>query len=219
MLSLGVFIGFFCEYNFMFSGIVEQMIKVQDVEHSDIDFRITLGRPSSFTDIKKGDSLCHDGVCLTIESFTEEIYKCSIGLETQKITQWTAKSLFNKHMNVERSLAFGDRVHGHFVSGHVDGVATLVSINEIGNSWIYTFEIPKKFSKFIWPKGSIALNGVSLTLNGVRGNSFDVCVIPETYKVTNFQNLKEAGLVNFEIDPMARAWVYNMNNFKPSVDK
>lgn len=191
----------------MFSGIIEASAPILTVEPRGDLFTIEVARPDTFDDLKEGDSISVNGVCLTVEKFSPAQIQFTLGAETLKVTGWTAQSLLLQNVNLERSLRFGDRMHGHFVSGHVDAVARVLSV-EKSESWIVKISKDTLNSKMIWSKGSVALQGVSLTINGVTASDFDVCLIPETLLRTNLQTLKVGDRLNVEYDTWAKAFVH-----------
>jgi riboflavin synthase len=195
----------------LFSGIIETTSKIVSVEPFPGGWRIEVQRPESFNDISLGDSIAVNGVCLTVEAVTTEKIQFALAPETLKITGWNSSQLLHSEVNLERSMRANDRVHGHFVLGHVDGIAKLIKRIDEGESCIFVIELPLTFRSFVWKKGSLTLNGVSLTLNGVsdKGSlTVEVCLIPETLKRTNLRLLCEQDLITFEVDSMARAFVH-----------
>lgn len=198
----------------MFSGIVEKLSQIKEVSDGNESVTIQVERPSSFTDIKVGDSIAHNGVCLTVESFNDSTMQFTLGLETLKVTGWSREDLLGRPINIERSLKFGDRVHGHIVLGHVDFMATVNTVEKLGDNMILTIELPSDYRAYIWPKGSVAVNGVSLTINKVSESTFCVGLIPETLKITNLSLLKAGDLVTVEIDNNARGLIHYFKNSK-----
>jgi riboflavin synthase len=190
----------------MFSGIVEGVEPILRSTQKQDTVQIFIKRPAFFNDLKKGDSIAVNGICLTVEDFNNSEIQFTLGAETMKVTGWTAESLLKLPMNLERSLCLGDRIHGHLVSGHVDTLAKTLFV-EKGESWIVAFEIQDFARKFVWPKGSITLNGVSLTVNKIEGSRVEVCLIPETLLRTNLQRLKVGAVINVEYDLWAKAFV------------
>jgi riboflavin synthase len=184
----------------VFTGIIEANVKVIETFTGDQSIKIILQRPLNFDDISIGDSIACNGVCLTIENFNQQSMSFSVGYETLKITGWSLKQLQSMNFNLERSLKFGDRIHGHLVSGHVDTVTPVNQKMWMGDCLILKFKIPEKNKKEIWTKSSIAINGVSLTVNKVENSEFEVCLIPETLNKTNLADLKEGDGVNLETD-------------------
>lgn len=190
----------------MFSGIVEAVSKVLDCKKTGNNLRIVVERPQIFNDIKGGDSISTNGVCLTVETFTESEMTFSLGEETLNVTGWTESFLREVPLNLERSLRLGDRMHGHWVSGHVDTVGTITK-KENGESWFVDVSIPELDTRYVWHKGCVAINGVSLTINAVNNNTLSFCLIPETIERTNFKNLNLNSKVNIEYDYWAKAFV------------
>lgn len=166
--------------------------------------QILVERPPFFDDVSIGDSISHDGVCLTVEAIFDDSLQYTLGKETLQITNWNDSLLKGAELNLERSLRWGDRVHGHMVSGHVDGRAKTIRREAVGANLTLTLELPEAYEAFIWKKGSICLNGVSLTINQVEKCRFTVGLIPETLKRTNLSSLQAGDFVNFEVDQFAR---------------
>ncbi len=192
----------------MFSGIIENTGLVLAAQQTSDLVRIQVQRPPSFDDLKLGDSIACDGVCLTLEKDQEGQMQFALGLETLKITRWDLSKLEGRILNLERSLRFNDRIHGHLVSGHVDGIGHIQEAHSSSEGLFLKIEVPADLKKYFWPKGSIAINGVSLTLNGVNDQFVDVYLIPETLKRTNLKNLKTGDVVNLEVDWMARGLIH-----------
>jgi riboflavin synthase len=201
----------------VFSGIVETQSQVLAARKDGELIRIDVEKPASFVDIKVGDSVCTNGVCLTVEEFDSKRLVFALGAETLKITGWKLESLTNAKVNLEQSLRFGDRIHGHMVSGHVDAVGEVISIQDLGGSTQVDVRAPEQLIPFVWKKGSWAINGVSLTVNGVDGQIVSQCLIPETLKRTNLGNLRIGARVNLEIDMMARGLVHYLETSRKSV--
>lgn len=196
----------------VFSGIIEVTSKIDNIVEKSNQLIINIIKPSNFDDIKPGDSISIDGVCLTIEKFNEHTIQFSIAYETLQVTGWTAESLKNKLVNLERALEVSSRLHGHWVTGHVDKVSKVHSSEFKGESLVLNISMEVEFKKFIWQKGSVTLNGVSLTVNEVTKDYFSVCLIPETLRVTNLKDLKVNQKINVEFDYMARAVVNFLEN-------
>ena len=191
----------------MFSGIVECFQPVREVKDLGGSFLLKVQRPDDFDDIKVGDSIALNGVCLTVQTFDQQHIDFVVGVETLKVTGWTPEKLSTKQFNLERSLKVSDRMHGHWVLGHVDTVSTITGRKEVSGCLILQIAMTKSMAPYIWQKGSVALNGVSLTINDVGNDFFEVCLIPETLKRTNLKNLNVGDLITVEWDSMARAFV------------
>ncbi|HTH16490.1 MAG TPA: riboflavin synthase [Magnetospirillum sp.] len=188
----------------MFTGIVTDLGEVRRVvrdQGQDARFEVATHYDLATVDI--GASIAHNGVCLTVIEKGADSYVIQASAETLSKTtlgSWTAGA----KVNLERACKVGDELGGHIVSGHVDGVATVVSIRSENESLRFTFEAPVELAKFVAPKGSVALDGVSLTVNEVDGRRFGINVIPHTQAVTTFGGLHEGDRVNMEIDMLAR---------------
>lgn len=190
----------------MFSGIVEAVVSVQKTEMSDQNLlRIWVDRPVDFDDIKLGDSIANNGVCLTVEAFDEKSIQFAIAAETLSVTGWD-ENYFKKHkINLERSLRFGDRIHGHLVSGHVECMAAVKKSKEVGGSWFIHIELPEQMKPYVWKKASVCVNGTSLTVNALDEDSFELCLIPETVTRTNLAEYAIGEKLCLEPDYMAKA--------------
>jgi riboflavin synthase len=186
----------------MFTGIVTDIGTVTALEQQgDLRARIRTGYDTSAIDI--GASIASDGVCLTVIALGPDWYDVQISAETvskTNISDWT----LGKRVNLERALRVGDELGGHIVSGHVDGVAEVVSVSEEGDSTRVTLRAPDALARFIAPKGSVALNGTSLTVNEVNGSEFGINFIPHTKEVTTWGDVAVGDRVNLEIDTLAR---------------
>lgn len=191
----------------MFSGIVETTTLILRSTPGTAILTVHVARPDNFDDIKTGDSIAVDGCCLTVETFNASEMTFALGPETLKVTGWDADNLVGRRVNVERSLRLSDRIHGHLVTGHVDGVAEVVRADREGETLQLRIALPSHLRPYIWPKGSVAIRGVSLTINQVDDASFTLGLIPETLKRTNLGELKVGARVNLEIDNMARGLV------------
>lgn len=199
----------------MFSGIVETTAQIIRAQTADGVLRVFVERPSEFNDLSIGDSIAVDGVCLTVEAFDSQAIQFALGPETLKVTEWTLDGVKDRVVNLERSLRLGDRIHGHLVTGHVDARAGVLRLEPKGETLTMWIEIPVRLSPLIWPKGSITLNGVSLTVNAVENESLSVGLIPETLKRTNLGRLKVGDRINLEADNMARGLVHLARQMRP----
>ncbi|OYZ23217.1 MAG: hypothetical protein B7Y39_05725 [Bdellovibrio sp. 28-41-41] len=183
----------------MFTGIVESTQKIIHVQDKDQSIVVRIAKPDLYNDLRIGDSIAVNGVCLTVEDFSEDLV-FTLGFETLKVMGWNKSNLQDRVVNLERSLRFGDRIHGHLVSGHADGTIPLVKRELAGDCLILDFKTPAGFAQYFWKKGSITINGVSLTLNEIFTDSFSVCLIPETLRKTNLEKQSVGDLVSFECD-------------------
>ena len=186
----------------MFTGIVTDLGVVQEISgQGDVLFRI--GTSYDTDSIEIGASIAHNGACLTVLETGPGWYTVQASQETLSLTtlsEWVP----GRRINLERALRLGDELGGHLVSGHVDGIARLVAIRPENDSVRMTFEAPAALAKFVASKGSVTLDGVSLTVNEVLGGKFGVNVIPHTQEVTSFGAYEEGDRVNMEIDMLAR---------------
>ncbi len=189
----------------MFSGIVESVQPILSALAQDSIVRIQVQKPEQFNDLHTGDSIAIDGICLTIENFDEKHIGFALAAETLKVLGQTQSSLAGKKVNLERSLRFGDRIHGHLVTGHVDSLGTVTRSESEGENWFLDVQISESLMPYVWRKGSITLNGVALTINELNGRIVSVCLIPETVKRTNLAELKVGSAINVEPDYMAKA--------------
>ena len=186
----------------MFTGIIEMNGIVKQI--FDSGSNKTFWLQSALTpQLKVDQSLSHDGVCLTVEEIKEDLYRVTAVNETlQKtnLSQWKEAT----KINLERSLQPTSRLDGHFVQGHVDATGICRSIIDLSGSWEITFEFPEKFAPLVIEKGSICVNGVSLTAFNVTLNTFTIAVIPYTWNHTNLNNLLEGSVVNLEFDMIGK---------------
>ena len=195
----------------MFSGIIEAQSKITKFTSLKSSCRIEVSRPKNFKDIGIGDSISTNGVCLTVENFTANKIQFCLGAETLKILG-DQLALWKKYpLNLERSLQFGQRVHGHLVTGHVDEKVLITKSYQQGECWQLQIEVPQNLKNYFWKKGSVCLNGVSLTVNEFnktkKKSYLEVCLIPETMKATNLMNYKEKEYLNIEADYLAKAYI------------
>lgn len=198
----------------MFSGIIEATSKVIFIEKRDSVVRVAVYRPEHFEDIKIGDSISCNGVCLTIEKFGGESIQLSLAHETLQLLKIDSTTLVGQLWNLERSLRFGDRVHGHLVTGHVEAIGEVTRSEALGESWMLDFKVPEIVKNYIWKKGSIAVQGVSLTVNEFDYGIVSVCLIPETLKKTNLSSLKVGHFVNVETDYLAKAYFHSQKEIQ-----
>ena len=186
----------------MFTGIITDQGVVREITgQGDVLFKI--GTAYDTKTIEIGASIAHNGICLTVIETGPDWYSIQASAETLNLTtmgDWKA----GRKINLERALKVGDELGGHIVSGHVDGIATVVDIRPENESVRVTFEAPAKLAKFVAAKGSVALDGVSLTVNEVSGARFGVNIIPHTQSVTSFGGYAAGDRVNMEIDMLAR---------------
>ena len=186
----------------MFTGIITDIGSIEALEQAgDLRARIKTGYDTASIDL--GASIASDGVCLTVVDLGPGWYEVQISAETVSITnlsEWAVGS----RVNLERALRVGDELGGHIVSGHVDGVADVISVADEGDSTRVVLRAPTDLARFIAPKGSVALNGTSLTVNEVEGTDFGINFIPHTKEVTTWGEVAVGDKVNLEIDTLAR---------------
>ena len=194
----------------MFNGIIKNKGKVVKIIKEKKNIVIFIKSNLSFKNDEIGSSIACSGACLTLDKFYKKTAQFFISKETLNKTNFKNIKK-NDVVNLEKSLVYGERVSGHFVQGHVDATSLVKNINIIGKSWEIYFTLPKKFNKFIVNKGSITINGVSLTVAKVKRNSFMISVIPKTLKLTNLIHLKKGDIVNLEFDILGK---YTNNFFK-----
>ena len=190
----------------MFSGIIENKGFVLKFEKQK-DFRLVLDTNLKYKDIKKGSSVCCNGICLTVISKKKKKKYTQLSFDvSQETINCSNFNVIKKgdEINIEKSLRVGDEISGHFVFGHVDDTSTLISIKKVGDSHEIKLEISKKIKKFIAKKGSVSLNGISLTVNQVKNNFIVLNIIPFTWLNTNLKGLKIGDRINLEVDMLAR---------------
>lgn len=186
----------------MFTGIITDIGKVRSLEQrGDLSARIATGYQTGGIDI--GASIACNGVCLTVVALGADWFDVQISAETVSKTNVAAWSK-GYRINLERALKVGDELGGHIVSGHVDGLAQVVSVRDEGDSTRVTLRAPKELARFVASKGSVALNGTSLTVNEVSGCDFGINFIPHTKVATTWGDVEVGDMVNLEIDTLAR---------------
>ena len=190
----------------MFSGIIENKGFVFKFEKQK-DFRLVLDTNLKYNDIKKGSSVCCNGICLTVISKKKKKKYTQLSFDvSQETINCSNFNVIKKgdEINIEKSLRVGDEISGHFVFGHVDDTSKLISIKKVGDSHEIKLEISKKIKKYIAKKGSVSLNGISLTVNQVKNNFIVLNIIPFTWLNTNLKGLKIGDRINLEVDMLAR---------------
>jgi riboflavin synthase len=186
----------------MFTGIIETMGKIISVKEKETNKIFTVSSSIS-SSLKIDQSVAHNGVCLTVIELGDGTHKVEAIAETLSRTNlgsWKE----NTSVNLERSLLASSRIDGHFVQGHADNTVKLLDINDQKGSWIFTFSIEKKDRFLVVEKGSVAVNGVSLTVADVKKKEFSVAIIPYTYEHTNFNSLKVGEKINVEFDILGK---------------
>jgi riboflavin synthase len=192
----------------MFTGIVTDVGTVEQVSPMKEGIKLRVATSYDPKTIDMGASISHSGICLTVTGLPEdgsndrwfEVEAWEEALRLTTIGKWASGT----HVNLERSLKIGDELGGHIVSGHIDGKAEILSVTEEGEATRYRLRAPEHLARFVAPKGSIALDGTSLTVNAVHGTDFDVLLIRHTLEVTTWGERRAGDFVNFEVDTMAR---------------
>ena len=186
----------------MFTGIVAAIGKLTQLQSLEQGLRLTIEAPGlDLSDVKLGDSIAHNGVCLTVVEIVDSTYKVDVSRETLDCTVGLDSP---NEINLEKALRLADRLGGHLVSGHVDGVGTVSKFEKIGESYALAIRAPRELAQYIARKGSITVNGVSLTTNSVAGAEFSINLIPHTMKMTTLRHLQVGSRVNLEVDLIAR---------------
>ena len=188
----------------MFTGIIQSKGSIKEIFSSSDGARLKINTNAlDLSDTNVGDSIAVDGVCLTVTELTESSFTADVSNETLTCTTFSALKQ-GKNVNLERSLRVNQGIDGHLVSGHVDGIGAVNSIEKDGDSVRIKIEVQGDIIKYIAKKGSICINGVSLTVNSVENNFFDVNIVPHTLSATTLGDLSLQSNVNIEIDQIAR---------------
>ena len=194
----------------MFTGIVTAAGRIDTVESTEGGVRIKVAAPDlKLADGQVGESIAVNGVCLTAITISASGFEADVSHETLRCTVGFE---LGARVNLERALRLADRLGGHLVSGHVDGVGTVASVLAAGDNRVFVFEAPREVARYLAIKGSIAINGVSLTVNEVNNTQFSVNIIPHTLSATNLGTLVAGAPVNLEADTVAR-YVERLNSF------
>lgn len=203
----------------MFTGIIQALGTVERVQEREGDVRLRVALANlSGKGFAAGESIAVNGVCLTAIEPADTHLVADVSRETLKLTTLGRLREGDK-VNLEPSLAAGHRLGGHLVSGHVDGIGKLVGKRQDGRSWRLFFEAPADLARYIARKGSICIDGISLTVNAVDGGYFDVNIVPHTLNATNLQYLEVADETNLEVDVVARYLERLLASDKPSVQE
>ena len=186
----------------MFTGIIQAIGQIEVIEHvaDDVVLSINTGN-LGLSDVKEGDSISVNGVCLTATKLVASLFAAHVSKETLSVTTGLDSK---KNVNLEKALRLSDRLGGHLVSGHVDGIGEVVNIENLGDCWLLEISAPHVISKYIAKKGSICVNGVSLTVNTMTQDTFSMNIIPHTLQNTTLAALVVGSQVNLEIDQIAR---------------
>jgi riboflavin synthase len=187
----------------VFTGIIEEIGVIQELRFVSEGAILTVSAREILPGIKIGDSISVNGVCLTATNFSSGSFRCDVSAETlQRSSFRQAKQ--GTRVNLERALAVGDRLGGHIVLGHIDGIGQMVSKTVSGAGFVITFSFPKELERYLVYKGSIAVNGISLTIASLMQTAFSVAVIPHTYQSTNLCDLGSGNAVNLEVDILGK---------------
>ena len=187
----------------MFTGIIKETGTIKRIINRGNDIEIEISAKDMAGDIKIGDSISVNGICLTVKSYKGNSFCFDVSSNTLNNTGLMSAEA-GDIVNLEDSLAPGDKLGGHFVTGHIDSVNKILDISRLGRSFVMTFDFNSRIYPFLAPRGSLAINGISLTIMEVTENSFKIVIIPHTYKNTNLAYKKIGDTVNIEIDILAR---------------
>ncbi len=196
----------------MFTGLVEELGKVRSLSRGAHSIRLTIAAEKVLHDVKMGDSIAVDGACLTVVDFTTGSFTVDVMPETFDRTTLSLKKSGDA-VNLERTLRVGDRLGGHIVSGHVDSIADLVSVTPRDNANILRVQVPRQLAPFMIPQGSVAVDGVSLTIVDCGEDWFEVSLIPHTWDVTILSGKRAGDKVNVETDVLGK-YIYRMAQTK-----
>ena len=186
----------------MFTGIIQSIGKIDSVQAIGSDLRLRIACANlSLQDVKSGDSIAVNGACLTATTVSEQHFEALVSQASLAVTVGLNQP---QAVNLEKALRLSDRLGGHLVSGHVDGVGSVLNFEQLGECWKLDIRAPHALSKYIAPKGSIAVNGVSLTINSIEQDVFSMNLIPHTLENTTLQFLAVGSPVNLEVDQIAR---------------
>jgi riboflavin synthase len=186
----------------MFTGIIETLATVKHIDREGSNIHFTIESPLA-CELKVDQSVAHNGVCLTVVALNSNEYTVTAVAETLAKTNlglWRV----GDEVNIERSLKIGDRLDGHFVQGHVDTTATCIEQKTLAGSWLFRFRFPAEFAALVIEKGSLCINGVSLTVFNVGRDECTVTIIPYTFNHTNFHAIHEGSIVNVEFDVLGK---------------
>ena len=186
----------------MFTGIATNYGIIKNIKEKKSN-EYTIESDIDLSEVKIGSSIMCSGICLTVTSKNKNTFKADISYETMNKTNakyWKV----GKKINLEKSLKVGDEISGHFVFGHIDTTCSVEELYKVGSSWFLSFKFPKNLKKYIVKKGSISLNGISLTINEVKSNKCHCMIIPHTYKYTDIHTYKKNEILNLEVDMLAR---------------
>lgn len=187
----------------MFTGIIEEVGRIESITEVSQGRRLVVAASRILEDARIGESINTNGVCLTIVERTAGNFACDVSAETLRRTN-LGEAVTGTRVNLERALAIGDRLGGHFVQGHIDCTTSFLEKRAEGDSWMFRFALPAAVARFVSLKGSIATNGVSLTIAALGSDWFEIAIIPHTLVMTNLGDLKSGDHVNAEADMIAK---------------
>ena len=188
----------------MFTGIIQTIGSISKIESNESDIHIIFKAEKFFLDdVKAGDSISVNGVCLSVVNKRDDMFSVDVSNETMRLTTFSVLKV-NNNVNLEKALVYSGRINGHFVSGHIDGTGIVKEKKKNGRSTFFLIEFPYDLKKFVSKKGSISIDGVSLTINTIKDNSFSVNIIPHTISETIISEYEEGTKVNIEVDLIAR---------------
>jgi riboflavin synthase len=186
----------------MFTGIVETTGEVVSIETEPDGTRLTIGAPFA-ADLSDGQSITVDGACLTVENYTDGAFEVFLAAETLDRTTLGERAV-GDGVNLERAMPADGRFDGHIVQGHVDGTAAVHDVRQVGEDWTYEFDLPAELATYVVEKGSIALDGISLTVADRNEETFGVAIVPTTYEETTLSEKQPGDRVNVEVDVLAK---------------
>ena len=201
----------------MFTGIIESLGLLEDIKQNGTNRSFRISSPIS-DELKVDQSLSHNGICLTVEHTADGIHQVTAIAETLTKTnagQWKKGDL----INLERAMTMNTRLDGHLVQGHVDSVATCIDLKNKDGSWEFNFSFPAQFSALMIEKGSVCVNGISLTAFDVTKTNFSVAIIPYTWEHTNLKNVQAGDVVNIEFDMIGKYIQRHMNLMQQNTQK
>lgn len=187
----------------MFTGIIEELGTLIARDTIGSGLRLQFSAEKTLSDLKTDDSISVNGVCQTVVARGASFFEVISVAETLKKTTLSSLKI-GERVNLERAAMLSSRLGGHLVQGHIDGIALTKSIRDLQGSWMFEFELPKEFMRYVMPQGSIAINGVSLTVAKLDAETIQVAIIPHTFEATNFQYLCAGDHVNIEVDAIAK---------------
>lgn len=196
----------------MFTGLIEEVGRVTKLDKAGEAVELVIECNTILSDTDIDDSICVNGVCLTVESFTSNSFKVTAVEETMRKTNLGDLAL-GSSVNLERAMSAGDRFGGHYVQGHTDTTTSVNSVLKETKNWLFTFDIPDKSGQYLVERGSITINGVSLTIATIQDNRFTVAIIPHTFEHTTFKDFQPGTKVNLEFDIIGK-YVENMLKYK-----